>query len=312
MSVCPHRMRKELTLKSPISRLVEGLFSESTDSTPSPFARFPVELVCDILELAARECRDSALTFALISRTVHYWITPILYRTVLLPNRMAADRFHRGLGEAIGFDWGLDPDFAGPGNVRNVFLSPENKADSVDLTILTLCPHVERLVLDVHASLCAWKEVDSTLPWPAPWEVAVTAYDSGDWLGHPVLHNLTHLYLQMPVLCSGKDILPEVLSLHQLTHLSLGSYWAGDELVALTERLLSASTSLEMVLLHSLPNLGCVGEIWVELAKIPDERLLVRPGLSLHDFGELLTSEGTIWDDARVKFEDWREGASDK
>jgi hypothetical protein len=50
----------------------------------SPLALLPVEIVRDILEIAARSDRPTAATLERVSQTVRQWIGPILYQAVLL------------------------------------------------------------------------------------------------------------------------------------------------------------------------------------------------------------------------------------
>ena len=53
----------------------------------------PVELVKRIFELAALS-RSAACTLCLVSRTVHEWILPSLYRTIVFANYTAIDRWN--------------------------------------------------------------------------------------------------------------------------------------------------------------------------------------------------------------------------
>jgi hypothetical protein len=65
----------------------------------NPFVRLPFELIRQVFELAAND-RRTVLSLRLVSKEVHRWITPIMFRTVMI-----ARRFHSEscgiLGECI-------------------------------------------------------------------------------------------------------------------------------------------------------------------------------------------------------------------
>jgi len=52
------------------------------------------------------------------------------------------------------------------------------------------------------------------------------------------------------------------------------------------------------------------GSMWIALAEIGDERLIVRPGLPAKCFNNLLESGETTWDNARERFGKWRESVT--
>jgi hypothetical protein len=82
--------------------------------------------------------------------------------------------------------------------------------------------------------------------------------------------------------------------------------------LSLTKGVLSSNPSLKMVILDSFsdnwePAADLVGSMWIELARLADQRLLVRPGLPEKCFNTLLESGETMWDNARERFGNWRE-----
>ncbi|KZV70699.1 hypothetical protein PENSPDRAFT_651284 [Peniophora sp. CONT] len=59
----------------------------------SPFAALPVELVRDILELAADGDLSTSVTLSRVNRAVKYWTEPSLYETVVLESASALSSF---------------------------------------------------------------------------------------------------------------------------------------------------------------------------------------------------------------------------
>lgn len=51
----------------------------------SPLSQLPVEVVRDILEMAARDDLATAATLDRVSRTVREWIGPVLYNKGMQP-----------------------------------------------------------------------------------------------------------------------------------------------------------------------------------------------------------------------------------
>jgi len=210
--------------------------------------------------------------------------------------------------------------FAAGSYVQNLLLEHRSGTD-LDIQILSRCPLIQRLVLNVANSMDPDIVDADTSSWPTPWEVSVLDEDLlhvfrfvNKWLTHPILRNVTHLHLHAMWHCPATIY----LSLPRLTHLSL-VHWdhphsqarqVDDVFVANARRLLSEGKSLEMVLLQSdqvLTGGPCfIRAVWVELAKIEDERLFARPSLTSPEFGELLRSGRTIWDDAK-HFKNWRD-----
>jgi hypothetical protein len=54
------------------------------------------------------------------------------------------------------------------------------------------------------------------------------------------------------------------------------------------------------------PTAPIVGTDWVELAKIDDERLFVRPAVGAEGFAAIITSGATMWDEAGRRYKNWR------
>ena len=129
-----------------------------------------------------------------------------------------------------------------------------------------------------------------------------------------MLRNVTHIHLDSVLFDSTLDA---CINLPRLTHLGMthriysSNLVSDDNFVRLTCRALSTGRSLEMVFIHLFhielgSNMRFGGAILPELVRIEDERLLVRPSLGDGGYKALLETGIAIWDDARLKFGDWR------
>jgi hypothetical protein len=253
------------------------------------------------MEIAANESIPTALALTTVSKVVHKWITPIIYRTVILRSPDAADSFYHVVKVA-------SCDVAA--HVRN--LSLEYPFYSPD-AILSRCTHTERLVLGVGRR--PRRMIIPIGPCPELWEAVLHSH-AWKWtalLSLP-LQNVTHLYfINWPY---NDDPTNFHQTLSKLTHVGFpcipGGVEVDDALLSSTKQLLLAKPSLDMGILHSFswdikPVEEFIGRLWVELAQIQDERLLARPGLMEAEFNELLKSGETSWDNARERFGNWRD-----
>ena len=244
------------------------------------------------------------MTLCLVSKDIHRWIVPVLYHTVVLPTPQ-----HLALFEATITRTQLAP------YVRNLFLrSMSIPSGELAANILSRCSNVQRLVVD---ALYRQSSIDITLRWPLPWEV-VYIYGATSWLqrGHPSLQNITHIHLDGIIFSSTMDI---CLALPRLSHLGVthvnvanDNHVYDENFVRLIRRALSTHFTLQMVLIQLQPistnQLGrpSGARIWIDLAKIQDDRLLARTALDPDDYFRALEAGTTIWDDAATWFADWR------
>ena len=138
-------------------------------------------------------------------------------------------------------------------------------------------------------------------------------------LGHPILRNITHLYLndlRMDV-AEARDALP----LQTLTHLACGyEYGDHDDIDYFCSRikqiLESPMTRVFLILLPVASGrspeyvLAGPGLTWMALFKIEDERLFVRvtDGYLGDMYLAMLpnSASGTIWDDVEIMDKSWR------
>ena len=268
---------------------------------PSPFSRLPIELVCNIMTIAATKWESSAFALVLVSREIRQLITPILYRTVVLRICTKSACFYSTLQAT---------NFAADAYVRNLLLTGDIFEPGLASKILQRCLRVERLILEVDGT---WDTADGT--WPAPWEISFTTpHHIGAWFVHPIMRNVTHLYLNHLLDQNGVDA---CRSLPRLTHLALrwSRYSENVEntpLLTLIAQLLGDMPSLEMLLLHSdaMSEDGSwkfFGPVWAGLAMIDDKRLYGWPSIGYYELLDRFRSGITIWDHARVNFKNWRD-----
>jgi len=92
--------------------------------------------------------RASAFTLAFVSKDINRLITTILYRTAIY---FRTGSFYRAL-QAISFTVGE--------YIRNLFLGDDMLGPGLGTKILTRCPYVEHLVLNVEEGL--WIAVDAS------------------------------------------------------------------------------------------------------------------------------------------------------
>jgi hypothetical protein len=269
-----------------------------TGPNPELLLPLPVEVVRCILELATEDKRAS-LALALVSKAVQSWITPIIYHTVILTSEGDIKYFYHTLQESKA-NLGA--------SVRFLLIKHDIGDTEMIAKIVCGCVHVECIFTD--AALTDPKHLDTidALSFPAPWHMMMTnpqrAFEA-PLLGHPLLRNITHLYVDL--IGSIKPFLSQLLPC--LTHLGFGC-WATELYVPRITYLLS-SLPLVVLLLHAYEGFGKPADVlfglrWHELAQIEDERLFAGPGLCEDDYIELLRSGGTIWDGAQIRYKDWR------
>jgi hypothetical protein len=269
---------------------------ECSTSLWEPFPPLAVELVRYILEISAIEDKQTSLTLARVSKAVQKWTTPIIYHTVILCHDdqvLSFQRTVKHLNSGIGM------------NVRHILIKGIPEHDCAIAEIMSCCTRLVSVVttadmgdpdlLDMIGS--SFHELRYMSLTYSMWEPP---------LGHSLLQNITHLYIQF---LNNFIALP---SLPHLTHFAIGRYGTQGHPVSVgwVTRVLSSPSLVTLLLLgfyHSGERTSTlVGLPWCELAKIEDERLLVGPLISWHDHAPLLVSGATIWDDAETKYRGWR------
>ncbi|KIJ51541.1 hypothetical protein M422DRAFT_244702 [Sphaerobolus stellatus SS14] len=272
--------------------------------SPVTFPELPIEIIRLILEGAATN-KPTALSLCLVSKDVRLWTIPTLYRTVLLPTPQHLASFEAAVAQS---ELAM--------HVRNLFLrSMSVPSGRLAANILSVCTNIQRLVVD---ALYRQPTVDVTLAWPTPWEV-VYIYGATSWLsrGHPSLQNVTHIHLDGVIFSNTVDI---CLALPRLTHLGVShvhvaqdNHVYDENFVRLIGRALTIGPFLQMVLIQLQPIginriLGghSGGRIWTALSNIPDTRLLACRALEADDYSRTLEDGTSIWDNAAVRFADWR------
>jgi hypothetical protein len=256
-----------------------------------------VELVRCILEWAAEADKQTSTTLARVSKVVQTWVTPIIYRAVVLRRPYQNYSFLHALQAP-------NTNFAA--SVRRLCIQGGMIWRLVFSAIIRSCPRIESLVINVELTEEMFAELDSSIC-PGPWHVMLLDHPSLDipLLVPTLLRNITHIYIE-----SLYDGYVESLQLlPHLTHLGFGCGGALESPPYLTwvTRALS-SPSLIVLLLHASggPTEMMVGHTWRELAKIEDGRLLAGPALGENGYVTLVASGGTIWDGAETRYEGWR------
>jgi hypothetical protein len=270
--------------------------SEYSTSLWEPFPPLAVELVRYIMELSAKEDRQTSLALTRVSRAVHKWITPVIYHTVILRHDDQVLSFRRTV-KRLNCRVGV--------SVRHLLIKGVPEHYRAIAEIISCCTQLMSVVTTADmADPDILAMIGFSCPGPRHMSLIYSVWTPP--LGHPLLQNITHLYIDF------LNNLETVPSLPRLTHFGVGRYGNQGHLeyVPWVIRVLS-SPSLVILLLLAFNGWGkpmdvLVGERWNSLAKIDDERLLVGPGLSWRDHVSLVDAGATIWDDAEIKYRGWR------
>lgn len=288
----------------------------STSSTP--FANFPPEIVRFIVKHAAAICPQTTLNLTLVSKTVRDWVEPTLYHTIILWTPHTVELFR------IAFNAKPRSFFAT--HVRHLFINGEPGSD-----IILACSRVERLAgyppalmglpeLDIQEnSVAAFPALPSGPPadtgCPTPSEVMLMgSLDDVPWAS-PLFRNVNYLYLGLepppPATACDLSLLPS------LTHCVFP--YDGDEEDALLQTIstLLESSTLKCLLIlvndeQGHPDRDRKGSIWVRLACVTDDRLLVGTEHSFDgDDWKAMVEDGiNVWDSWETECRDWRCGLS--
>jgi hypothetical protein len=161
--------------------------------------------------------------------------------------------------------------------------------------------------------------------YPAPWQVIMEIDALSLVIGHPLLRNLTHLHITNIKYTDPEEDGPNdydiyvVLSIKTLTHVACncpdqGSVPVYPSFVHAMKQVLGLP-SLRMLLilipfLRSSDKL--VGPMWKALAEVEDERIFAQLDKgSVNPRSAILEPGATIWDDADIKYKDWRSQVRD-
>jgi len=237
----------------------EDFHVNNRPSATSIFHTCPIDIVLRILELVALDTSTSCSNICLISKAISRIARPLLYHTVSL----------RFLHQELRFLTTIQTTQYGQMTINLLLYNGGNSPLGgyrigfevmIYQRIILMCPNIQRLLFNMSSPPI--RQVTTT-PWPSPRELSLTA--SGvqkmvllDWLKHPLLRNVTHLYLDFfPNRWDTPD--PAVaaaafLDLRQLTHLCLRFNYrrASHTLLdSLLEALLRSHDSLRILLLLS-------------------------------------------------------------
>ncbi|KAF9023897.1 hypothetical protein BDZ89DRAFT_146001 [Hymenopellis radicata] len=179
-----------------------------------PFADLPIDIARLLLETAAEMDRATALTLALVSKTVRQWMEPMIYRSIALPNANKVMAFARVVQSRN------DPTFfalnvktlcigdieSGGGKTFETF--PHNELHAISL-IFSTCTGVE--------SLGYWVIRDVDTPNAQQDILSPVHQFAFEDLG--AFHHLTHLSILDLKARSSLDFLPP-----RLTHLHVDCF----------------------------------------------------------------------------------------
>jgi hypothetical protein len=261
-----------------------------------PFPPLPVELVREIMELAALRDTPIALALVLVSKAVHDWVTPIIYRTVVLNTRE----------DAFAFSAAHQADRSSS-TLRIFNLAISHSAMRHYDWCLSSCRNVQCLLLNPEINKIESAEIGVSF-WPRPWHIVLLGVDA-KWFNESLelFSHTTHLYLDEGLYPS---FIKSCVSL-PLTHICV-MFWEDQEdeaAVRPSVELLLSMPSMKMVLVHAsvsgYPIEDFFGGVWAELSDIADERLFVAAGMNKDDLIEMFESERTVWD-AAEELKDWR------
>lgn len=276
--------------------------------TLDPFPPLAVEIVRRILELFAYEDSSTSATLIPVCREVQKWITPILYKTVVLRNAKQLMAFAQTvqtskLGNCVRT---LVIQTCG-----YVLMSPYvSKA-------IRGCPQLDTLFTKGYTAHPVLTDT-SGLSFPRPrhgmfLEGGASVRQRTVQFSHPLVQNITHLYVFAPnagYVFEGDLHVTALISIASLTHLAFEGVPHGHHLDGYIKRLLRESPSLRVLLVLSdnhMKPVKLVGPVWTALAQVMDERLYAGNPPTTDELIELVTSGRTVWDDAEIKYKGWRD-----
>ena len=271
-----------------------------------------MEIVRRILELSAYGDRPTSLTLIQVCKEVQIWITPLLYKTVILQNAIQLAEFARTvetseLGERVRI-LVVDVSYIsinGSTASRRVFWSAFWRATDGcrQLDTLLTRAYTEHPMLTDEAGV--WHPHYVMFQGGRPLETENLIPLQAVELSHPLLQNITHLCIFTPdaIYSSGNPEVRALLSITSLTHLALEVPPEERELNEHVKCLLQ-SVSLRVLLLMT------IGPVWTRLGQIMDERLYAGR-LPQLDRMMISTSGRTIWDGVETTYKGWRDEVAD-
>ncbi|KIJ52418.1 hypothetical protein M422DRAFT_26030 [Sphaerobolus stellatus SS14] len=266
----------------------------------------PAELWRDVVELAAFEDPSTGFNLLLVSKTVHEWIKPVLYRFIALEDSSQILSFIHGVEEAQCN--ATDPTrFTRRLSIHRRAINwcdwTLSLFSNADIQELLICPEFR------DPGPIPDDNVEGVELWPKPRHVMLL-YVHVSWFRPRIalFEHTTHLYLDN---ASHQPILDLCATL-PLIHVGFGFWLDYDDeerLLVAVEAFLSIPT-IQLVSVHALvsgaPIEDYFGGVWGRLADIEDERLVVMPGYARGELIDLFDSYGTVWD--RIEeFRNWRE-----
>ncbi|KAF8531465.1 hypothetical protein JB92DRAFT_16941 [Gautieria morchelliformis] len=167
----------------------------------------PVELVRRIFELAASS-RVAACALCLVSRTVHEWILPQLYRTVVFTNYTEIDRWN-----SFYFNPIREVTRGSAAQIRSMML--KNTPSLVDNRLIVKdCSNIQHLVIvpdqSSHINRCSNTHISSLT------HATLHGVLYMHHLHLPLFHTVTHLHIPDDIPYRGSDFSPSCLP--NLTH----------------------------------------------------------------------------------------------
>jgi hypothetical protein len=285
--------------------------------------RFPVEIIRDILEIAAKQSRPTAAILLRVSKRAYRWIIPLVLHAITLRREKLEELRGIGIMSMITDETRnlakhvriLHLDF-GCGD-----LNPDTYYTYSHLAWVALrrCSNVERLVIDRWPELLGQGQM---VPRAAPWDVRMVQENpcfSKYQFRFPYMTHVTHFYY-------GKgDFFRDALGLlfsrvfNQVTHLAVGvvNFTSTPEDIPITVNYWLSRPSLQVFYVEYMPwgyswrqfikMLPDPEEVWEHLLAIEDKRFVVGNGLQtdLESAGE---NGETVWERVcPVRYQNWKE-----
>ncbi|KIJ56367.1 hypothetical protein M422DRAFT_239589 [Sphaerobolus stellatus SS14] len=278
-----------------------------------PYPSLPYELCRLIFELAALEDTRTALALSLVSKDVHAWITPILYRDV-------SPKSDSGMAKFIA-SVNAKSDAASSHLLRHVqsleliFAQPPDPHARAKLRTLSRCTNLQRLLINegFFRSNGHKHEISSIQSWPRPWEVILLSQPSPPILDSskfPMLDSVSHLYLGFDNLVRSLTLLSDPKNLPNLTHIGF-NYWSHldplpqqQELHSILSKVMGRE-KLKMLLICPIgaPQTAFWSRDDMEeaLKQLQDGRIFVGPSRNYKEIQKIFKAGGSLWESPEIK-----------
>jgi hypothetical protein len=276
----------------------------------------PIDILRVIFDMLIVQDEALALDLVHLSKAMQGWITPIIYKNAIVPERQVKN-FQRTMESSNGRKLGklVRLLYLGAGTDYRTFTFEELN-ESLP-SILSACTDLESF-----STSCSLLELEddssATMDGPSFPSPKYIIFDNGEGSKdsnlsscHPILRNVTHLCINFADLDKiTPDVVPNLINL--AVHGSPDFRIKYDHFALVNDVLRSFPNLKSFVVLSYLmgiyPKISFKKQFWQEIVVIKDPRLIVRPGLDVEDY-RAITIQGKaekIWDET-VMCTDWRD-----